>query len=103
MYEDPHLVSGGERVSNVDCDIERSGERDSALTEPVGQSLTRQVLHYEVGRTVVRSDVVERADPGVVQASNRARFLLEPRAKVRIMRNRVGQDLDCHTPIEPLS
>ena len=59
-----------------------------------------EVLHHEVGRAVVRADVVERADVRVRERGDRAGLALEAHAAVRIGAQFGGEDLDGDRAVE---
>ena len=83
-----------------------SSTRQRASRDPILQRLpVEQLHHHEVlgrlsGRGVMRADVVERADIGMVKARDHPRFALEPLVRVRVGIGFVGQELDRHPPAE---
>ncbi len=59
-------------------------ERDWTLRDPVRQRWTLDELHHEI----IRADIVERADIGVIQCGDGAGFPFEALAELR------GRNLD---------
>ena len=61
--------------------VERLGDGDPAARQPLAQGLALEQLGDEVGRAVVRADVVDRDDVRVVQRARRARASCSSRAR----------------------
>ncbi len=59
-----------QRIGNLLRDTESFFERNRAFFKPLSQSETLDVLHDQV----IRANVVEGADVGVIQRGNRAGF-----------------------------
>ena len=57
-----------------------------AFGQAVSQRLTFQVLHDQVVDAILVADVVQRADVGMVQGRNRARFPVEALPGLRVFR-----------------
>ena len=72
-------------------DRERLRNRDRTSGNAVRQSRSLDVLHYQE----IRSNVVQRANVGMIQGRNGARFPLAPAGKLR------GDDLERNRPAEP--
>src|SRR5439155_5172883 len=51
-------------------------------------------LYRDVPDAVHRADLVDREDVGMVQGRRRARFLLEAREPIRVLRRRAAENLD---------
>ena len=60
-----------------------------------------QQLEHEIGRTLVRTHVVDREQVRVVERPRRLRLLLESPETIGIAARRVAQDLDRHFPRQP--
>ena len=69
--------------------------------DAIGQRLAFEELEDEVVEIAVASDVVDRADVRIVERGDGARFLFEAPARFRVRRERAGQHLHRHGPIEP--
>jgi hypothetical protein len=69
--------------------------------EPAAQRLALEQLGDDIGKALVRADVVDRHDVGVVQDAGRSRFLLEALQAVAVGGQLLGQDLDGHLAAEP--
>ena len=77
--DDVAAMSGSERVGDLSRDAQRVGKRQRATSQARGQRFARHVLHDHVrpaGR--IGADVVDRADAGMIERSNRLRFLQQP-------------------------
>ncbi len=92
--DDPLLVRGGQALG----DLLRVFDRFSG-GEPPGGELRSQGFPFEkllddVGSPLVRPDVVDGGDVGVIEKSRGFRLLLEPAQAIGVLRERRGQDLD---------
>ena len=72
-----------ERVGDLNGVLQHLVQRQRALLQPVRQRFAFQVLHHQVVDSVLLADVVQRADVGMIQAGDGARFALEALARVR--------------------
>ena len=88
---DRFLVRGFEPLGNLFRHTERFRNRNRPLRNPLGQRRTLDQFHYKI----IRPDVVERADVGMVQGSDRLRFALEAIGKLP------GGNLDRDIAIQP--
>ena len=73
----PLSVSLVECVGDLDGVFEGLVEREASLLQPLLQRVPIHVLHDEVVNPVLFTDVVERADMGMVQAADGLGFALE--------------------------
>jgi hypothetical protein len=69
--------------------------------QPLGKRLSLEVLHDQVGRTLVLADIVESADVWVIQCRDGAPFPIEALAKLRIAGKLRGKNLDRDRAVEP--
>ena len=99
--DDPARMRGPERRCYLDRVIHmtsssRNGPlfRRAASVSPSQYSMTRCL------DAVLATDVEQRADVRVVQAGDGARFTLEPKTRLRVVRDRRRDDLDGHRAIE---
>ncbi len=90
MY-DVLFVRGRQRCLNLLRNGQCLAQRKRSLLDSFGKGFAFDQLHHQV----VRSDVVERANVGVIQRCNRSRFTLEPLAEP------FGGNLDCDFAMEP--
>ncbi len=104
---DPLTVRLVERVGNLDRVLERVIEREWSLRQSLGQRLAVEVLHHQevhrlpgAGRRVLAPDVVQRADVWMIQCGDGARLTLEALARLGVVGEARGQDLDRHRAIE---
>ena len=91
--------------------LERLGDLASSRDDLVDRQRTgRQALRerrpldqfeHERGDVAAFLDAVDRADVRVIQRGERSRLLLEPRAAVRVVRDRIGQHLDRDRTSQP--
>src|SRR5258708_16433389 len=72
------LVRRGEAASRLRRELERLAHGQRSYGQALAERLTREQLGNEVRRALVRADVVDGKDVGVVQAARRPRFRLEP-------------------------
>ncbi len=73
------------------------GTRD----QPLGEGRALDEAHDEVGDAVLDAGVIDRADPGVIEARGRLRFAPEALEHPRSRRGEAGHDLDRDVPPEP--
>ena len=98
---DPCFLRGFERLANFNPNLQRLLQRQRPLPKPLGQRLTFQTLHYEKVNIVLMANIIQRANPRMIQGRNGPSFPLKPLLQIRIGRKMVGQDLDRHGPVEP--
>ena len=101
--DDPFLVRRGEPRRDGDRRIRRLCVVTSApCPEHVAQRLAMQDFADDVRRALVRADVVDREDVGVIQRRRGARFLLEATQAVGVGRVGGRKNLDGDVAPEPL-
>jgi hypothetical protein len=93
-------VRFGQRVSNLNRDMQSMLERKGTSFESSLERLSLEILHHEEVDAVVAANVVEHANMAVVQAGNGARFALESRPLVGGQREVGGEHLDRDGAIE---
>ena len=91
--DDAVLVRSVEGLGDLRRDVERLSKRHRAARQALGQRLTGEMFHDEVGRAVVAADVVERADVWMRERGDRAGLALEARATIRISTQFSGKNL----------
>ena len=94
--DDPLLVRGREAVDDLERVVDRLARRELAAREDRPERLALEQLLDDVGRALVRADVVDRGDVGMVQDARRLGLLLEPAQPVGVGGEGGGQDLDRH-------
>ena len=92
--DDALLVRGGEAVRDLHRVVDGLARRQPATGEHRAQRLALEQLLDDVGSVVVRADVVDGGDVGMVEDARGLRFLLEAAQAVRVLRERGGQHLD---------
>ncbi len=102
----PCAVSPGGAVGNIDKpgDLDRNLERlvdpQSALLQTAFQRLAFEVLHDEERGAVQFANVVERADMRMIELRDRAGFAVEAVAELRISGQRLRENFDRDGAIE---
>ena len=71
-------------VADVGCVAQDLLDRQRPLGQAVGQRLAFQILHDQVVGAVLVSDVVERADVGMIQRRDGPRFAVEALLGLRV-------------------
>ena len=97
----PRSWAAASAVGDLRADLDRLAHRDRAAVEPLAQGLAFQQLHDEVGGAVLRADVVDGDDVGMIESGDGARFLLEAAQAVAVGGDGLWQDLDGDLAIEP--
>lgn len=90
-------------VRDLDPVAERFLEWQGALAQSVGERLPFEVLHHQEVHARLSSDVVKRADVGMVQTGDRARFTLEALSHGDVVGEMGRQHFDGDRPIELVS
>ena len=98
--DDSLLVRGGESFGRLDRVIRRLPYRKRSAREPAAERFPLEKLRDDVGRALMRAELVDGRDVGVVQRAGRLRFLLEPAKPFRVLRERRRQDLDRDVTLE---
>ena len=75
--DDTGAVRGGQSICYLGRHVEGPFQRKSAPAQQFGERLTLEVLHNEVGLSVLLSHVVQRADVGVLQCGDGPGFAFE--------------------------
>ena len=65
--DDVRAVRRVQGISNLDSDTQYLVGSQRPVSDPVGQRLAFEQLHDDVGLIFVLSDVVDRADVGMIQ------------------------------------
>ena len=90
----PTLVRFFQSFANLDSQFQNLLERQRALVQSIGQRFAVQKFHHQVVDPVLMSYVVQRADMGMVQRRNGARFPVEALLGLRVIGKVGGQNLD---------
>ncbi len=88
------------RLRDFRADADDRVEGKGSAAQTLGERLTLEQLHDEEIDLLVRADVVQRADVGMVQQGYGARFRDQPIPRVRILGDAGGDDLDGHRSVE---
>ena len=89
---DAFAMRGVERVGHLDREIEQVVEFHGAAGDDVLQRLAVEKFHGDEGFAVRFSDIVNRANVGMVQGGGSLGFPLETREGLRVFRDIVGQE-----------
>ena len=92
--DDPLVVRGGEAVGDLQGVVDHPALRKLPRGEGRAQRLALEQLLDDVRRVVVRADVVDGGDVGVVEDAGGLRLLLESAQPVRVLREGRRQHLD---------
>ena len=92
--DDPLLVRGAEAVDDLERIVDRAARGELASGDDGPQRLPFEQLLDDIGRAVVRPDVVDRRDVRVVQEPCGLRLLLEAAQTIGVGGERRRQDLD---------
>ena len=89
-----------ERARQLDADPQRLIERQPAFLQPRGEGAALDVLHRQELATLIDTDFEQRADVGMVEAGDGARFAEEPPRRRAIVLRRVAEQLDRGLTVE---
>ena len=92
--DDAALVRGFQRIGDLTRDRERVVERQRTLGDLFRQRLALDELEHQRGAAIHVLEAVNRADVGMIQRRQHARFALEAREAFWIAREQPRQDLD---------
>ena len=98
--DDPLLVRRFERLGDLLRDGQRFVERDRAARDPLRQIVALDQFHHEGGHAPAFFEAVDGGDVRMIQRGQRLRFARESRQAIRIVRERLGQDLDRDVAIQ---
>jgi len=98
--DDPSLVRRLQSISNLIGVHERPIGRESATSQHIGERFPVEELHDQEFGAVLVADVEQRADVGVAQCSDRARFSIKPLPRCGISGKARRQDLNGDGPIQ---
>ena len=92
--EDAGGVGGGERVGELDSQIERGARRHGLAANLLAERAPAHVLEGQEQASVLFADLEERGDAGVGERRGGVRVLDEPGAAGRVAHDCVGHQLD---------
>ena len=98
--DDAELVRCLERLGELPRDVERIGNGDRSLRDPLLERGPFDELHDDRADVAAMFESVDVRDQGMIQGGEHARFALEPRQPVRIVNDRIGKDLDRDLALE---
>ena len=99
--DDAFQVRGREPMGDLQRAVDCLARREPPACELRPERLAFEELLDDVGSPLVRADVVDRGDVGVVEDARRLRLLLEAPEAVGVGRERSRQHLDRHFAAEP--
>src|ERR1700730_10811605 len=92
--DDALLVRGAQALGDLDCEVDCLTGGELAAGELGAKRFALKQLLDDVGRALVRSDVVDDGDVGVVEDPRGFGLLLEAAEAVGVLREGRWQDLD---------
>ena len=91
------LVRSEKRIGDLGAVAKHLLDRQGTAAQPVGETLAFEKLHHQVVEAILMTDIEERADMGMGQRGDGARFAIEALARGR---RHFRQDLDRYGSIE---
>ena len=91
----------GQGVGDFDGDADQLARRQRAALQTLGERLSFQVLHHQVGLRRLEPGVVQRTDVGMAERRDGARFGGKARARLFPFVAAPRDDLQGDQPIEP--
>src|SRR5262245_11262739 len=92
--DDPLIMGRGQASADLHAIVDGLAHRDRSPPQASAERLTFEQLEDDVGQAILRADVVEGEDVGMVQRSDRPRLLLESPEAIGIARVVGGNELD---------
>src|SRR5215471_19998082 len=89
-----------EGMNYAGCDLQHCLEGHWASRDPLCQGFTFEILHDEVIRVVLATDVMECADVRMREGCNRFGFALEPTSAMSVGGQVCRQYLQCHDALK---
>ena len=99
MY-DTLTVRNRQRLSHSNPNLVDFVERQRALFQSLSQGLAFQKLHHQIVGAILRADVVELADVGMIQRGNGPGLALHALFQFRRRRKMRGENFDRNGTIE---
>src|SRR5438128_2485461 len=65
-----------------------------------GQGFPFEIFHYQILKSILRTDIMDRANMGMIQRSNGSRLALKPLLPLWIEAKMGRQDFDCDYPVQ---
>src|ERR1700735_1090905 len=90
-----------QRFANLDAHTQKLRSRHRTLLDAFRERLALQIFHDEIIGAVLPSDIVERADIGMVEARDCAGFTFEPLSNLRSVGQMQRQNLEGDSAIKP--
>src|SRR5262252_10090584 len=94
-------MGGSERTRDLNSVLNGPAARHGTVAQAVAQGFAFEQLGNHVRKTVLRADIVNRNDTGIVQGCRRHGFLFESPQPILISRECAGQNLDGNLSIQP--
>src|SRR6266436_7079926 len=93
-------VGGIERVGDFDAERKQSFQFHGTLGDAVLQRRAFQKLHGDEGLPVLLTEVMDRADVGMIQCGRGLRLTLESGEDMRVLGYIFRQELECDETVE---
>ena len=97
---DALLVRGVQGIGNLVRQQQGVAERDASRGNAVGERRPVDELHHQRLAAIGALEAVDHRDVGMAERGEGPGFPLEARETIGVLRDRLGQDLDCDLPPE---
>src|ERR1700721_746749 len=94
------FMRGPERIGHLDREFHESVDRNRLSVDFMLQGVALQKLHNKEGLAIVRGDLVNRADVGVIERGSRAGFALKTFQRLRSFCESFGKKFYGNVPAE---
>ena len=91
--DDPFGVRGIERVGNLNRQSEKNVGLDGSAGDAMLQRYPVEKLHNQEGMTILLPDLIDGADIGMIECRSRLCLPLEPRQRLSVFDDVIGQKL----------
>ena len=88
------FVGRGQSMRDLQGVIQGLAHRDRSATQPLAKSFSLEQFRYDVGRSLVSSDIEYRKNIGMVQGGGGQRLLFKTAQAIGVQRERLRQDFD---------
>ena len=99
--DDALLVRGFERIRNLPRDRHGVTDGNRAARDQIGECFAFNELEDDARQVLGLLEAVDGGDVGMIQCREQLRFTLETSQSLGILREGVGQDLDCDVALQP--
>ena len=97
---DSLFVGCGQSVGNLQGIVQSLAHRNRSAPQPLAKSFSLEQFRYDVGRSLVSSDIEYRKNIGMVQGGGSQCLLLKATQPIGVQRERLRQDFDGYFTFE---